>query len=201
MVADPQRQRISVEAYFQLEHASEIRHEYIDGYAYAMSGGTKAHSWLAMNMFRLLDEQLQSGPCRTYSSDVRVQLNGKRYVYPDVTVSCDIADHQEYDDVVRSPHLVIEVLSPTTELYDRGKKFAYYQESASIQEYVMINSQRQMIEVFRRKGEIWTYQRYRPGQTVEIESLDIQIPFASVYARIRVPIEEDDTSDESQSED
>jgi Uma2 family endonuclease len=191
MAADPQRQRINVEEYLKLDRASEIRYEYIDGYAYAMSGGTAAHSLLAVNMIRLLDEQLRSGPCRVFNSDMRVRLSEKRYVYPDATISCDVADSQEDNEMVRSPRLVVEILSPTTELYDRGQKFAYYQECSTIQEYLMVSSQRQKIEVFRRKGEGWAYQRYQPGQTIELESLDIHLPFSAFYLRVRVPIEED----------
>jgi Uma2 family endonuclease len=192
MVADPQHQRISVEDYFQLEQTSEIRHEYIDGYVYAMSGGTIEHSWLAMNMARLLDEQLQSGPCRVFNSDVRVQLSEKRYVLPDVTVSCDVSDSKKGNDTIHSPRLIVEILSPTTELHDRGKKFTYYQECATIQEYVLVNTQRQIVEIYRRQGETWTYQRYRPEQTVQLESLDIQIPFNALYARVKVPIEDNE---------
>lgn len=180
-----------------------MRHEYIDGYTYAMSGGTVEHSWLAMNMARSLDEQLQSGPCRVFNSDMHVCLGAKRYVLPDVTVSCDVADSKKGNDTIRSPRLVVEVLSPSTELHDRGKKFAYYQECSTIQEYVMVSSQRQMIEVYRRKIEAWTYHRYRPEQTVELKSLDIELPFDAIYARVRVPIEEDEEVfvDESKRED
>jgi Uma2 family endonuclease len=194
MVADPQNQKISVKDYFELDQASEIRHEYIDGYAYAMSVGTAFHSWLAMNMVRLLDEQLRSGPCRVFNSDMRVQLNEKRYVFPDVSVSCDVSDSQGSNEIVKSPRLIVEILSPTTELYDRGKKFAYYQECATIQEYVMISTQRQGIEIFRRRGEKWIYQHYRPGQTVEIASLDIELLFDAIYERSKVPLEEEDKS-------
>ncbi|MDQ2902432.1 MAG: Uma2 family endonuclease [Chloroflexota bacterium] len=191
MVAELRRQRIDVEDYLKLDRTRDERHEYIDGYAQAMSGGTVAHMRIAANMFMLLDEQLGAqGPCHVYSSDIRVQLSEARYVYPDVTVSCDVADWREKGDIVRSPRLIVEVLSPTTELYDRGKKFTYYQESASVQEYVLIGSQRQVVEVFRRTGEKWTYQRYGPAHTIELESLDIRIPVSAIYARVRVPVED-----------
>jgi Uma2 family endonuclease len=191
MVADPQRQWMSVEEYLELDRsASDVRYEYFDGYVRAMSGGSMGHAWIAINMILLLNEQLQSGPCRVANSDVRVQVSKSRYVYPDVTVSCDVSDNREDNDIVRSAHLVVEVLSPTTELDDRGKKLTYYQGWPSVQEYVLIGSQRQSVEIYRRQGVTWTHHRYMPGQTVVLESLDIQIPFADIYARVRVPIED-----------
>jgi Uma2 family endonuclease len=192
MVADPQRQWMSVEEYLKLDRtASDVRYEYIDGYVRAMSGGSAAHSLLAINMIRLLDEQLQSGPCRVFNSDMRVQVSESRYVYPDVTVTCDVADSREDNDIVRSARLVVEVLSPTTELDDRSKKLAYYQGWPSMQEYVLVGSERQSVEIYRRQGEKWTHRRYGPEQTVVLESLDIQIPFAAIYARVRVPVEDE----------
>ncbi|SRR5579884_64635 len=191
---------MGVEEYLQLDRTTpDVRYEYIDGHVYAMSGGTVAHSWIAMNIVRLLDEQLQSGTCRVFNSDVRVHVSQDRYFYPDATISCDVADTREDNDIVRSPHLVVEVLSPSTERFDRGTKFALYQECESIEEYVLIGSQCQSVEVYRRegekceKGEQWTYRRYKPGQEVILESLDINLPFDAIYARVRVPVENDDT--------
>jgi Uma2 family endonuclease len=193
MATNPQDRQISVEEYLELDCAAmDVRYEYIDGHVYAMSGGTIEHSWLAMNIVRLLDEQLQSGPCRVFNSDMRVQINKGRYVYPDATVSCDVSDAQTGNQTLHSPHLVVEVLSPSTELFDRGTKFGYYQECESLEEYVLIGSQRQVIEVFRREGEKWTYRHYRPDQAVVLESLDITLSFADIYARVRVPVENND---------
>jgi Uma2 family endonuclease len=197
MVANPQDRRMSVEEFWQLERTTpDVRYEYIDGHVYAMSGGTVEHAWIAMNMVRLLDEQLQSGPCRVFNSDVHVQVSEDRYVLLDASISCDVADTQIGNQTIRSPHLVVEVLSPSTERFDRGTKFALYQECASIEEYVLIGSQRQSVEVYRRdgeKGEQWTYRRYKPGQEVILESLDLYLPFDTIYARVRVPVEDHDT--------
>lgn len=195
MVANPQDQRVSVEEYLKLDRTTpDVRYEYIDGHAYAMSGGTMAHMRISANVFYLIDEQLgERGPCHAYTSDMRVQVANQRHFYPDVTVSCDIADWQERGDIVCSPHLIVEVLSPSTESFDRGTKFTYYQQCPSIEEYVLIGSQRQSVEVFRREGEKWIYRRYRPGQEVVLESLDINIPFDAIYTRVRVPVEDNDT--------
>jgi len=192
MTAFPRRATMSIDEYLQMDRSSaETRSEYIDGHVYAMAGGTIAHARIALNMAKLLDEQLGSGPCHTYTSDVRVQLSEKRYVYPDVTVSCDISDWQEQADIIHAPHLIVEVLSPTTEAYERGKKFTCYQECSTIQEYVLISSQYQAVEVFRRKKDVWLYRRYAAEQEVELESLDIRFLVAALYERIRVPVKDE----------
>ena len=148
-------------------------------------------SLLAVNVIRLLNEQLRTGLCRVFNSDMRVRLNEKRYVYPDAVVSCDVADSKGDNEILRSPRLIIEILSPTTELYDRGKKFIYYQECPSLQEYVLVSTQHQMVEIYKRNGKSWVYHRYRPGQIIRFESLDIQIPFAAIYERVKVPIDDE----------
>lgn len=199
MAADLQHW-MSVDDYLQLDRASQdVRYEYIDGHAYALAGGTIAHARIALNMTKLLDERLQE-PCHVYTSDVRVRLSESRYVYPDITVSCAKNDWQEQADTVHSPSLVVEVLSPTTERYDRGKKFAYYQKCPTIREYVLVNAQFQGVEIFCRKGDMWIYQRFTPGQQVVLESLDIRFPVTLLYERVEIPIEEEDLP-ESPSQD
>jgi Uma2 family endonuclease len=118
---DPKRIYMTVEEYLAYDRASEIKHEYYDGEVVAMAGGKMAHNSLAGAMYFQLREQLgHRSPCRVYNSDTRVQITKKRYVYPDVVVSCNIADHQDDNDILYSPHLVVEVLSPSTETKDRG---------------------------------------------------------------------------------
>ena len=190
MVAD-QQHWMRLDAYLQLDRASrETRYEYIDGHVYALAGGTVAHARIALNMAKLLDERLQE-PCHVYTSDVRVQLAETRYVYPDVSVSCDQSDWQEQSDTIHSSSLIVEVLSPTTEAYDRGKKFAHYQGCPTIQEYLLINAQYQEVEVFRRKGDMWIYRRFVPDQEVELDSLNIRFAVGALYDRVRVALKEE----------
>lgn len=187
-MALPHPPTMSVEAYFQLSQSSpEICYEYLDGEVYALAGGTIAHARIALNIAKWLDEQVQE-PCHVYTSDVRVQIAETRYVYPDVSISCEQSDWQEQADTIHAPRLIVEVLSPTTEAYDRGKKFAYYQECTTIQEYVLVNSQYQGVEIFRRRGDMWTYRRFAPGQVVELESLALHLPVAALYEHTRVPV-------------
>lgn len=190
MAANPNRRYMSVAEFMAMARASQDnKYEYLDGEVRAMAGGTAAHSWLAINMVKLLDEQLQSGPCRVFNSDMWVKLSEKRYVLPDATVSCDVADGVGDNTYIESPHLIVEVLSPGTEKFDRGKKFAAYQELASVQEYVLVSSEYQKVEVFQRFGDgEWECRVYGPGQEVYLDSLDIRFTVQELYARTRVPV-------------
>ncbi len=190
MATNPQYLYMTEEEYLAFDRASEMKHEYWDGDVVAMSGGTAEHNRLGFKMAFLLEGQLGSSyPCRVYTSDMRVSVTKKKYVYPDAVVSCDTADHELRNDIMRSPCLVVEVLSPTTEATDRGKKLIWYQNHPTIQEYVLINTRVQFVEIYRRglEGAPWTYQTYREGQTIEIRSLDIAVAFDELYANLRIP--------------
>jgi Uma2 family endonuclease len=194
MTALPHSSFISVESYLQLDrNSADVRYEYIDGHVYAMSGGTLAHARIALNMAKLLDEYVQE-PCHVHNSDVRVQVAPTYYFYPDVSVSCEESDWNEQADMIHAPCQIVEVLSPTTETYDRGEKFAWYQECPTIQEYVLINSRYQAVEVFRRKGDVWIYRRFTSEQEVVLESLAMRFLINALYERVNVPLKEERTS-------
>jgi Uma2 family endonuclease len=180
---------ISPEEYLQIDRASaDVKYEYMDGQMYAMSEGTVNHAEIALNLIIALREHLGSGPCHAFSSDVRVQVAEEKYYYPDVTVSCNPEDWQQgINDIVRTPRLVVEILSPSTESFDRGKKFRTYQACPSIEEYVLIRTAYQEVEIFNRQGDIWTYRRFEPGQEVELLSIGLAIPLAALYRRTDVP--------------
>jgi Uma2 family endonuclease len=115
-------------------------------------------------------------------------------VYPDASVSCD-ERNQGTDDIVHSPRLIVEVLSPSTEAYDRGKKFSYYRACPTLQEYVLVDTQRQAVEVYRREQDnFWKLYPFGPRSQVDLRSLDVGFPIASVYKNVTVP---EDTSDNS----
>lgn len=193
MALNPQYTHMTVEEYLAYDRASEIRHEYDDGDVTALAGGSTAHSTLAVALAYYLREQLgTSGPCRVYNSDMRIKLSEKRYVFADVVVSCDVADHHDTNDILCSPHLVIEVLSPSTEARDRGIKLRWYKEHPCISEYVLVNTKFQLVEVHRREGEHWTYHTYRTGEILELASLDIHIAVSDLYKGLRIPIIQDE---------
>lgn len=179
---------ISPEEYLKIDRAStDVKYEYMDGLMYAMSGGTVNHAEIALNLIIALREHLGDGPCHAFSSDIRVQVAEEKYYYPDVAVSCNPEDwQQDANDIVRTPRLVVEVLSPSTESFDRGKKFRVYQACSSIEEYVLISTTHQMVEIYRRQGELWTYQQIGPGQQVELVSIGFALPIADLYVNTDV---------------
>ncbi len=191
MVARATPLPMTVEEYLELERASDTKHEYIDGYVYAMAGGTKGHGRIAANLITVLSPHLGDGPCRVYNSDVKVRLSATRYVYPDLSVSCDERDNaDDEDDEIHHPRLVVEVLSRSTEDYDRTDKFDYYRDCAALQDYVLVNGRRMSVHVYSR-GEHgqWVVQPFGSGDTVVIPSIDIRIPIAQLYRAVRLPAE------------
>lgn len=182
---------MTVEEYLALDRNSlETRYEYIDGTITMLAGGSANHSIIKINITGILSRLLARTSCRVYDSDLRVRISETRYVYPDASVSCDPQDRGQ-NDIMQSPRLVIEVLSPSTERYDRGKKFSYYRACPTIQEYVLIDSQSQEIQIYRReKVRLWTLHIYGPGDEVELNSLNIHFPFAQVYENVELPEED-----------
>ncbi|GCE31185.1 hypothetical protein KDA_66690 [Dictyobacter alpinus] len=191
MAAHPQRLYMTAEQYLAFDRASDTKYEYLDGEAVAMSGGSVNHSRLAGNLFFLLTQALGTrGSCITYNSDIRVFVAKRQYVYPDVTVSCDEKDHRGEQDTLFSPRLVVEVISPSTEAIDRGWKLNWYRSHPSIQEYMLINTRMQMVEIFSRgnPGDPWTYQTYNAHETFQLACLDISLSVDDIYAGLRIPL-------------
>ncbi len=189
MVAQPSQPRsMTVDEWRELEEHSEIKHEYIDGQIYAMAGGTLAHSFVAVNVLALLSRAFEEGPCRVYTSDAASRLSPTRYTYPNVVVTCDERDRPTTKQrEVQAPRVVIEVSSESTERYDRGRKFGYYRACPTVQEYVLVNTEYQLVEVYRRTPKVWEYQAYGPGDEVELTSIDVRLSVAALYRQTDVP--------------
>jgi Uma2 family endonuclease len=180
---------MSVEAWRELERTShDCKHEYIDGKVYVMAGGTLDHSQVSINVVLVLRAALGRGPCRVYNSHAAARLSPTRYTYPDATVTCDERDRGGVMEV-QAPRMVVEVLSPdSTEGYDRGDKFGYYRACPSMQEYVLVSTTRQAVEVYRRTAEGWgTFQVYGPGDDVDLRSIDVRFPVTALYELTEVP--------------
>jgi Uma2 family endonuclease len=163
---------------------SPYRYELIDGVVYDMTGSTPEHSAIASNVEGLLREQLgRSGPCRTHR-DQYVTIPGKPPVVPDVVLTCDRADWDKDKRLkpfmIQSPLIVVEVLSPTTEKYDRTEKFARYMHCPTLEVYILVSQDEQYIELYRRSTG-WKQERFSAGQTVKLEQLDLELPVWSVY--------------------
>lgn len=195
MVAQAGRLLMSVEDYLTLDrNSTEGRYEFIDGYTYMLAGGTLNHSIISANMIGELRNALRNSSCQVYTSDMKVRLSKRRYVYPDVSVSCDTHDRGT-NDILQYPRLVVEVLSPSTEAYDRGKKSSYYRACPTIEEYVLIDTEQVAVEVYRREQEhFWMLSTFGPGDTVELTSLGVSFPIAAIYENVTFP---EDTADSS----
>ena len=180
---------MSVEAYLQLDdNAVDAKYEYLDGIARLMSGGSGEHDQIAFNVRAAIREHFQSGPCFVRGSDMRVLVSeaSGAYVYPDVTISCDVADRRRGNKLIRSPRVVIEVLSPSTEKEDRTSKLLAYQAYPTIQEIVLISQFAPHVEIYRRcedKTE-WEYTMYGPGSTVVLTSVDVHLSMDEIYELI-----------------
>lgn len=194
-MALPHRSSMEVADYLELDRTSlDTRYEYIDGSVTMLAGGTANHATIAVNVTSLLHQLLRGTSCRVYNSDLRVQLSASRYVYPDASVSCDERDRGQ-NETIRSPHLIVEVFSPGTEAYDRGRKFAYYRACPTIQEYVLIDSQHLAVDIFRRqKNSFWTFHAFSSGDEIELASLQLHFPIAALYENVTLPPEHTDQS-------
>lgn len=178
--------RMTPQEYLSWEPTQEIRYEYMDGETIAMTGGTKPHNRIALNLATALDGHLSGSSCEVYISDVKVQISPSgAYYYPDVVVTCDARDRNS-SQFVQYPCLVVEVLSPSTEAYDRGGKFAQYRKLETLQEYVLIQSEFVGVDCFRRNQQgLWVLYPYESGETLTLESLGLSLPLDALYRQVR----------------
>lgn len=148
MVALTSDQYLSPEEYLELEKHSDIKHEYMHGEAYAMAGATRAHNTVSLNLAIACRNHLGDSPCRTYMADVKVRLSaGKKFFYPDLVVSCDDDDDLSLSYVTQ-PKVIVEVLSESTEGFDRGDKFKFYRTIPSLQEYILVSTTQYSVDCF-----------------------------------------------------
>ena len=182
MVASPEIY-VTPEEYLEMEEQSDIKHEYIDGYIYAMAGALDSHVTIALNLATLLRNHVRGSGCRVYIADMKARIESlNRFYYPDVMVTCDQRD-QETPAYKRFPTLIVEVLSGSTEAFDRGDKFADYQLLESLEEYVLINTKRQRVECFRRNHQgLWVLQSYTAKKTsFRLNSIDFEATIKELY--------------------
>jgi Uma2 family endonuclease len=172
------------EEYLAIERAAEFKSEYYDGQMFAMSGGTFPHVLTISNISYALRNGLPGRDCKVLSSDLRVRASGRAYCYPDIAVLCEsprFADDQK--DTLLNPVLLVEVLSPSTEAYDRGFKFSQYRKIESLQEYVLVWQTEPRIEVFQRgPGTEWIFRDFSGlDAACHLASLPCDVPLAAVY--------------------
>jgi Uma2 family endonuclease len=195
MIATPDRLPMTFQEYLAWEPQQPGKYEYIEGVAYAMTGGTIPHNDIALNLYTLLRPHLRAKGCRVNVADVKVKASPTGpYFYPDLVVSCDVQD-QRARDLIQSPCLIVEVLSPGTAGFDRGDKFKFYRRIKTLQEYVLIDSEAISIEVYRRtdRGK-WELTPYPPdedslneaGSSVHFTSIDFSCPLTLIYEAVEL---------------
>ena len=190
MVANPQFQYMSSQEYLEWEKTQELRYEYIDGEVFLRPGKTIVHNRICFNLYIQLNDFLVDKGWEIYACEVKLKITRKSYHYPDVVVTCDERD-KESIDLVEYPCLIVEVLSPSTEAFDRGKKFTRYRQSTTLQEYVLIASDEIGVECFRRNDQgLWVLHTYGEGDTLNLESVGISIPVEKLYRRVRFDLGE-----------
>jgi Uma2 family endonuclease len=179
------RPRLSFEEYCQIEAESTIRHEYEAGQAWAMAGGSREHAAIAANVVTLLSVALRGHPCQVHSSDLRIRVSATGLAtHPDVTVICGRAELDPEDRLghtVLNPLVVVEILSSSTEKYDRTEKLSHYKRIEASREIVLVGHGAPQVDVWRRAEDAsWVEVSYR-GEGFELVSLGVALPIADVY--------------------
>jgi Uma2 family endonuclease len=177
-------------AYLDWENAQEEKHEFVQGEIYAMTGGRRAHGRVVSNLNRRVGEALDATACQVFVEGMKVQVAEDTVLYPDVFVTCDAADLAT-EQIFRNPKLIIEVLSPSTQAYDRSKKFALYRRIPALLEYVLVDPETRRIEAFRRNaaGE-WVLHDMSDGPALVLPCIDASVPMAEVFEGVDPPAAE-----------
>lgn len=176
---------LSPEEYIEIERHAEIRSEYYQGETFAIAGASEAHSILADNLVVAFRLKLRGSPCRAYSRDMRVRVSATGlYTYPDLVIACGERKFlDENRDTLLNPTLIVEILSPTTEAYDRGRKFSHYRTLESLQEYLLVSQDRVQVECFQRQsaGQWLLTAASRLEDVICLDSVGCTIPLADIY--------------------
>ncbi len=182
MIAIKNSQYITPQEYLEWEEKQPMKYEYIDGEVIAMTGGTIPHNEIAVNLTTALKNYLRGRGCKVLMADAKVEISEQGpFHYPDVMVSCDERDKKAIK-VIKYPCLIIEVLSPGTEAFDRGKKFKNYRRISTLKEYVLVSADEMMLECFRlnEKG-VWELYSYMEGDNIELKTVNFGSPIDLIY--------------------
>jgi Uma2 family endonuclease len=178
----------TAEQYLDLERHTEIRHEFLDGTVYAMSGASRAHSATCFNLIGITGIQIRGTNYQGFAPDMKVRAgDASLYAYPDLTVVCgEPLIHDDHGDVLLNPVLIFEVLSRSTEAYDRGEKFERYKTIETLTDYVLVSQDRPRLEHFSRRPDgIWSLTEVSGlDYSLDIASVNCRLPLAEVYDRI-----------------
>jgi len=186
--------KLTPQEYFAWEEKQLHKHEYIEGEIYAMSGGSVNHGRIAIRFTSLFESHLEGSSCIVGNSDIKVKgAKSEKYTYPDVSVTCDDRD-KTTTQYITYPSLIVEVLSPNTESYDRGGKFRLYRNNPVLIDYLLVSSTSIEIDLYHKKdnGE-WIIINYQEGDMIELKSINLTFAIAQIYRELTLTPENDVT--------
>ena len=180
------REPLTYEEYLAFERSAATKHEFANGEIFAMAGGKRAHNLVAMTLGRILGNALAGRRCQVLSSDMRVRTGDGVACYPDVSVACPpLRFTDETEDELRNPTVVVEVLSDSTEAYDRGDKLVHYQTIEGLREIVLVSTKRARVDHYSLRDDgSWVLRSYVPGQSMPLPSLAIEVPIDAIYENV-----------------
>ena len=187
MSSQPQT-RLTPQEYLAIERKAEYKSEYYKGEVFAFAGASTRHDRIVVNTLAAIHGQLRGGPCNPFSSDMRITIpQTQHYTYADVVVVCGEPElDDDFKDNLLNPIVIVEVLSPSTESYDRGKKFESYQRIASLTEYVLVSQDRPRVEQFLRQPDgRWLYSEVSGAGVIKLTSIDCELSLEDIYEKVQ----------------
>ena len=177
----------SLDDFLTWENAQVEKHEFYRGEVFAMVGGRRTHGRVVLNLGYALNARLAGSPCQVFAEGMKVQIGTDTILYPDIFVTCDKVDLAT-EMIFRAPMLVVEVLSPSTQAYDRSQKFALYRRLASLQEYLLIDPESRRVEAFRRNADDqWVFHDMSQDELLAVPCLSVTVPMAQVFDGVDPP--------------
>lgn len=175
--------------YLTLERQAKTKSEFFEGEIYAMAGASRKHNLITLNLASELRRQLRGRPCEVYVTEMRVRVRSTGlYTYPDASVVCGKPEFEDVNgDTLLNPTVLVEVLSPSTEGYDRGEKFMQYRRLPSLQEYVVVSQDKVLVERYRRVGDLWVIgDVHQLDGVLRLESIDCEVPLSEIYYQVEM---------------
>ncbi|MGD9562708.1 MAG: Uma2 family endonuclease [Pyrinomonadaceae bacterium] len=186
-LAQKKPQFVTPQEYLALEREAEFRHEYLNGEIFEMSGASRRHNLISINLIRLISTHLLDRDCTVYGADMRIKIPNENYTYPDVVAVCgEELFEDKTEDNLLNPSVIIEVLSKSTEAYDRGAKFEQYQTIPSLREYILVTQEPFRVEQFVRQDvSAWTYLEFRTeADVIRLESIGCELRMSDIYFKV-----------------
>jgi Uma2 family endonuclease len=179
--------KLTEDEYLAIERAGEFKSEFIGGEMFAMSGGSPRHSKLQWNLVMELGGAIRGKGCTGFGSDMRVRVSAAMYTYPDISVVCGTPRYADGEsESLLNPTVIVEVLSPSTEKYDRGLKFQHYRTIESLNDYLLVDQDQIRIEQYTRQADgTWMFRDYQKQEDeLSVESIEVSIPLARIYENV-----------------